>query len=326
MKREKYQFNAETLSYEKVSFSFKQFFLQKLLPQSIASLLLGTIFAILGTYYLSSPLENQLQTENDNIKYSYKQLNNKIHKVSTTLADLQESDDDVYRTIFGVEPIPATVRNAGYGGTDRYKPLKGYAESNLMINSTRELDAVSKKLIVQSNSYDEIVTLVKDKEKMLACIPAIRPITNKDLTRFGSPFGYRMHPILGYLRLHAGIDLTAPKGTPIYASGNGVITRADASNRGYGKHVRISHGYGYTTVYAHMSKMLVKPGQKVKRGDLIGLVGSTGLSTCAHLHYEVRINNTPVNPVNFYYNDLSDEEYAQMIDEAKNSNTHIFEW
>jgi len=326
MKREKYQFNRETLSYEKVSFNFKKFFLKKILPQSIVSLLLGTVFAIIGTYNFSSPLESKLQTENDNIKYSYKKLNNKIHKISTTLAELQESDDEVYRTIFGADPIPATVRNAGYGGTDRYKSLKGFSESNLMINSTRELDVVSKKIIIQSNSYDEIVNLVKDKEKMLACIPAICPITNKELTRFGSPFGMRMHPILGYLRLHAGIDLTAPKGTPIYASGNGIVTRADASNRGYGNHVRISHGYGYTTVYAHMSKMLVKPGQKVKRGDLIGLVGSTGLSTAPHLHYEVRINNKPVDPVNFYYNDLSDEEYAQMIEEAKNSNTHVYEW
>ncbi len=326
MKREKYQFNLETLSYEKVSFSFKKFFLKRVLPQSLAALVIGTILAVFGTYYFNSPLENKLLAKNQEFKHAYKQLNKKINKISETLVELQENDDDVYRMVFGVEPVPSSIRNAGHGGTDRYQSMKGYSESKLMINSTRKLVGVSKKLLVQSESYDEIVDLVKNKEKMLSCIPAIQPIANKDLTRFGSPFGYRMHPILGYLRLHAGIDLTAPKGTPVYASGDGVVVRADANCRGYGNHIRINHGYGYITVYAHLNKMLVKPGQKIKRGDKIGLVGNTGLSTCNHLHYEVRINNEPVNPVNFYYNDLSDEEYSQMIKEAEGAETHSHEW
>lgn len=326
MIREKYRFNPKTLSYEKVTFNFKNFIVKKVIPQSIVSIFLGSLISVLGIYYLDSPLEASLKERNEEIILTYKQLNKKIHKVSETLAELQENDDDVYRMVFGVEPVPATVRNAGYGGTDRYEGLKGYKESKMMIQSTKELDDISQKIVVQSQSYKEIVDLVKNKEKMLACIPAIQPISNKELTRFGSPFGYRKHPILGYTRMHAGVDLTAPTGTPVYAAGDGIVTRADAANRGYGNHVRISHGYGYTTVYAHLSKMLVVPGAKVKRGDLIGLVGSTGLSTSPHLHYEVRINNKPVNPVNFYYNDLSDEEYAKMIEEAEKSNTHTFEW
>jgi murein DD-endopeptidase MepM/ murein hydrolase activator NlpD len=179
-------------------------------------------------------------------------------------------------------------------------------------------------LVVQSKSFDEVIELVKNKEKMRACIPSIQPIVAKDLSHFGSAFGYRMHPILHYLRMHEGVDLTCPTGTNVYAAGDGVVLRADWAG-GFGNCVRINHGYGYQTIYAHLSKMNARPGQKVKRGDIIGFVGTTGLSTCPHLHYEVRINGTPVNPVNFYYNNMSDDEIQRMNVNSQGSNTHMFE-
>ena len=325
MKKIKYKFNPKTLKFDKVNFNFKTFFLKKLVPHFVVSIFLGAIIALLATYNVNSPKESRLQYSNNVIKYKYNQLSKKINKVSKTIANLENNDDNVYRQVFGTPPIPKSIRNAGYGGSDRYEALKGYENTKQLIEISKNLDIASKKIIVQSKSYDEIITLVKDKEKMLACIPAIQPISNEDMTRFGSPFGYRVHPIYKTVRMHAGVDLTAPTGTPIYASGDGIIVRADASSRGYGNHIRISHGYGYVTLYGHLSKILIKPGQKVKRGELIGLVGSTGLSTSPHLHYEVRINNEPVNPVNFYYNDLSDEEYQRMIEESATAQTHLFE-
>ena len=325
MKKIKYKFNPKTLNYEEVNFNFKTFFLKKLLPHFLISLVIGALIAILGIYQLSSPIEKQCQYTNFNLKYKYEQLNKNISKISNAIISLQKKDDNMYRMVFGAEPVPKSIRNAGFGGSDRYQALKGNKNSNLLISTTKKLDIISNQLLVQAGSYDEIIALVKDKDKMMACIPAIQPISNKDLTRFGSPFGYRMHPIRHVVRMHTGIDLTAPTGTPVYASGDGVIVRADANASGYGNHIRISHGYGYITLYGHLSKINVKVGQKVKRGDIIGLVGSTGLSTSPHLHYEVRINNKPVNPVNFYYNDLSDKEYEQMIKESANANTHIYE-
>lgn len=326
MRRSKYKFNQETLSYEKVQISVKEIILKKILPHFASALILGIFFTFLAFKYMDSPIEKSLMAESETLKAKYELLNKKIDIVASEISSLQERDDDVYRMIFEADPVPSSIRNAGFGGTDKYKALKGYDNSNLLISTTKSLDIVSKKIVIQSESFDEVIDLVSEKEKMLACIPAIQPISNKDLTRFGSPFGFRKHPILGYVRMHEGIDLTAPTGTPVYASGDGVIIRADANNRGYGNCVKINHGYGYMTVYAHLSEILVNPGEDVKRGDVIGLVGNTGLSTSAHLHYEVRMNNKPVNPVNFYYNDITEEEYEQMIEAASNSDTHVFEW
>jgi len=322
----KFKFNYETLSYEKVHITIKEFFFRRVLPHLSLSLILGVLLSVLALKYFDSPLEKRLLAQNDNFKIEYDLLNKKISNVSTEIARLQKKDDEVYRLIFEADPVPSSVRNAGFGGTDKYKSLKGYKNSDLLTNTTKNLDIISKQLVVQSESFDEVIGLVSAKEEMLACIPAIQPVSNEDLTRFGSPFGYRKHPILGYVRMHEGIDLTAPDGSPVYASGNAVVVRADANNRGYGNSIKLDHGYGYTTIYAHLSEILVNPGETVKRGDLIGLVGSTGLSTSPHLHYEVRIDNVPVNPVNFYYNDITDEEYKNMIDAAASSDTHVFEW
>jgi murein DD-endopeptidase MepM/ murein hydrolase activator NlpD len=326
MRKGKYKFNHETLSYEKIQVTVREVFFRRVLPHFTSAIILGIILTIFAFKYLDSPIERTLNTEGENIKLKYKLLNKKIASISTEISKIQTKDDEVYRLIFESDPVPSSIRNAGFGGTDKYKALKGYDNSDMLITTSKSLDIVSKKLVVQSESFDEVIELVSEKEKMLACIPAIQPISNEDLTRFGSPFGYRMHPILGYVRMHEGIDLTAPKGTPVYASGDGVVLRADANNRGYGNCVKINHGFSYSSIYAHLSEILVNPGAIVKRGDLIGLVGNSGLSTSPHLHYEVRIDNVPVNPVNFYYNDLTDEEYEQMIDAAATSDTHVFEW
>jgi len=326
MKRFKYEFNHETLSYQRVEVVFKEILLKKILPHFALSIILGLVLATVASKKFDSPIERSLQIQNNNYKMQYEFLNKRITSMSSSLTEIQHRDDEIYRMIFEATPIPISIRTAGYGGTEKYKELKGYENSEMLISTAQTLDIISKQLVVQSESFDEIIQLVSEKEEMLACIPAIQPISNKDLTRFGSPFGYRKHPILGYVRMHAGVDLSAETGAPVYAAGDGIVLRADASSRGYGNHIQINHGYGYETVYAHLSKMMVNPGQFVKRGDLIGLVGSTGLSTSPHLHYEVHINDEPVDPVNFYYNDLTEEEYQLMIESSSNADTHVFEW
>lgn len=324
MFKSKYQFNPETLSYKKVEFNFLEDVLKKFLSQTAISILIGIGLFVIAYYTIDSPNLQELKSKNKKILLKYELLESKLQNANKELAKIQNRDDYKYRPIFEAAPIPASIRNAGYGGSEQFQHLEGYYNSNLLIGMNKQMSKLTKQLYVQSKSYDELVKKIKDKDKMMSCIPAIRPISGKDLTRFGSAFGMRMHPILGYKRMHEGVDLTAPRGTKIYAAGDGYVTRA-GRNGGLGKNVIISHGYSYKTVYGHLSKILVKDGQKVKRGDVIGLVGSTGLSTSPHLHYEVRKNNRPVNPVNYYYNDLSDDEYEKMVEMSAEANTHVFE-
>ncbi|VAW15572.1 Peptidase, family M23, partial [hydrothermal vent metagenome] len=232
------------------------------------------------------------------------------------LDGIQKRDNNIYRTYFEANPIPEEQRKAGFGGVNRYKSLEGFNNSEMIIDATKSLDILSKQLYVQSKSLDEIIDLAKDKEKLLASIPAIQPVSKQDLTRMASGFGWRLDPFTKARKRHKGMDFTSPKGTPIYATGNGVIIRADRRATGYGNHIRIDHGFGYVTLYAHLSKYNVKKGQKVKRGDLIGYVGSTGRSQAPHLHYEVRYNKNQVNPINFYYGNLSPEEFQEMLKSA----------
>lgn len=323
MTKYKFHFDPETLSYKKVKISLKER-IYKSLPKFASSTILGVLFFIALSLVIKSPVEKQAEEDRQNLMMEFDYLNRKMAEAEASLNEIQKFDDNVFRTFFGATPVPSSVRNAGYGGIDRYKKYEGSSYSSTVKNAAQRLDVIKRKMVVQSKSFDEIIELVQNKEKMMACIPAIQPIALKELTRFGSAYGLRMHPILGYKRKHNGIDLTAPRGTKIYAAGNGVVTRADYAG-GYGNCVRINHGYGYQTRYAHMHTMTVRPGQKVKRGDVIGTVGSTGLSTSPHLHYEVLINGKYVNPVNFYYNDLTEEEYDKMIEMSANSETHMFE-
>jgi murein DD-endopeptidase MepM/ murein hydrolase activator NlpD len=232
------------------------------------------------------------------------------------IGQLQETDDNLYRTIFEAEPIPATLREGGVGGVNRYKELEGYDNSSIVIETAKNLDRLRKKVYLQSKSFDDLILLAKEKEEMLRSIPAILPISNKDLTRTASGFGLRIHPIYKITKFHAGMDFTAPSGTEIYVTGNGVVAAVQSSQRGLGNHIIINHSYGYTSIYAHLDRFNVRIGQKVQRGDVIGFVGNTGSSVAPHLHYEIKLNGVNVDPVNYYFNDLSPLEYERMIEIA----------
>ncbi len=244
----------------------------------------------------------------------YDLIHREMGSVENVLEDLQKTDDNLYRTIFEAEPIPSTLRDGGIGGVNRYESLEGYTNSNLVIETAKRLDKIRKKIYIQSKSYDELIKLAMNKEDMLRSIPAIIPISNKDLIRTASGFGWRIHPIYKISMFHYGMDFTAPLGTAVYSTGNGTVVGVLSAQRGLGKHIIIDHGYGYTSIYAHLSDFNVRVGQKVQRGDVIGYVGSTGTSVANHLHYEIKLNGVNVDPVNYYFEDLSPEEYEKMIE------------
>ncbi len=312
MAKVKYRYNQHTLSYDKIELSTKDKLLKSLTFIG-AGLVLGAIFYMMTYAFMDSPKEKHLKYENAELQAQYTLLNKKLAHFSAVLKDIEFRDDNIYRTIFEAEPIPSEIREAGFGGVNRYKELEGYDNSELVINTSKKLDKLTKQLYIQSKSFDDVFAMAKKKEEMLRHLPAIQPVQNKDLKRMASGYGWRMHPILKYRKFHAGMDFSAPTGTPIYATGAGTVIRADNKASGFGNHVRIDHGYNYVTLYAHMSKINCKVGQKVKRGDVIGYVGNTGLSVGPHCHYEVIKNGKPVNPINYYYNDLTSAEYAKMI-------------
>ncbi|MBT8327887.1 MAG: M23 family metallopeptidase [Bacteroidia bacterium] len=233
--------------------------------------------------------------------------------MQTQLDDLAEMDDNVYREIFGADPIDDDIRQAGTGGVDKYASLSSLTNGKELKELHKKLDNMGAQYSVQEKSFDHLIQLAKNKSKMLACIPAIQPIPNKTLRRVASGFGYRIDPIYRTRKMHKGIDFSAPRGTKIYATGDGVVKKVERARWGYGTHIVIDHGYGYTTLYGHMSRTNVRRGQKVTRGQLIGLVGSTGKSTAPHLHYEVAKNGTQVNPVGYFYNDLTSEQYEEIL-------------
>jgi murein DD-endopeptidase MepM/ murein hydrolase activator NlpD len=239
-----------------------------------------------------------------------------MSNIEKVLDDLQKTDDNLYRTVFEAEPIPASLRAGGIGGVVRYKELEGYSNSRLVVETASRLDKIRKKIYVQSKSFDDLISLAKEKEDMMQSIPAILPIMNKDLTRTASGYGLRIHPYYKITKFHYGMDFTAPSGTDVFATGNGVISDVLSSKRGLGNHIIIDHGFGYVTIYAHLERFNVRKGQKVKRGDIIGYVGSTGMSLAPHLHYEIKINGLNVDPVNYYFNDLTAGDYEKIIEIA----------
>ena len=254
------------------------------------------------------------------LKLQYDLLSSKMIQAEKVLSDLEDRDDNIYRAIFESEPLPKTMRYGGSGGSDKYSVFDIYENAELLKSSTEKLDKITKQIYIQSKSFDEVVKLTKNKEKLLASIPAIMPIYNKDLLHsITSDFGWRTHPIYKTQQFHPGMDFASEQGTPIYSTGDGLIETADNMAQGYGNHVVINHGFGYQTLYGHMSKIAVHANQKVNRGQLIGYVGSTGLSTGPHLPYEVIKNGEKVNPINYYYNDLSPQEYQILIDGSKKS-------
>ncbi|MCH2214945.1 MAG: peptidoglycan DD-metalloendopeptidase family protein [Flavobacteriales bacterium] len=313
MAKIKYKYNPNTLNYEKIQLTLLDK-LKKGLTYILVGLFFATIIIALAYTFIDSPKELSLKRELAQLKSQYELLNKNLDQAEALMADMEVRDDNIYRQILESEPIPQSVRAAGVGGVNRYKHLEGYTNSELVINTQKRIDKLKKRLYVQSKSFDEVVEFALSKEKMLASIPAIQPVPNKNLKRASSGFGYRMHPIYKVRKMHWGMDFSAPTGTEIFATGDGKIAKVEKSRRGYGWHIIIEHGYGYETLYAHMSRIDVRRGQKVSRGDVIGLVGNTGTSTAPHLHYEVIKDGKKINPANFYFNDLTPEEYDLMIE------------
>ena len=319
MSKIKYYYDTKTLSYKPIESTGIDKF-KKFIVYLTSSAILAFFTLLIFFQYFDSPKEKRLKGEINHLLSQYEIINNDLEKIELVLDDIQKRDDNIYRTIFEADPIPTSIRKQGFGGVNRYKKLSGYSNSDLIINTSKKIDQLTKQLYLQSKSFDEIIELAKNKSKMLASIPAIQPVANKDLKRMTSGYGYRIHPIYKTRKMHYGMDFSAKVGTEIYATGDGVVSKVKRSKRGYGNYVKINHGFGYETLYAHMSKYIVKKGQKVKRGEVIGYVGNTGISTAPHLHYEVRKDNKKINPVNFYFNDLTPDEYEKMLELASQPN------
>ncbi|MCU0363761.1 MAG: M23 family metallopeptidase [Bacteroidales bacterium] len=315
MPKTKYKFNPESLSFDKIRLSFRELML-RVLVFFTGSVVIAMIYWVVFATFFDSPKEKALEREIDQLMVQYELMHREMDNVEKILDGLQETDDNLYRTIFGAEPVASTWRRGGTGGVNRYKSLEGYNNSDLVIETSARLDRIRKKIYVQLKSFDDLILLAKEKEDMLRCIPAILPISNKDLTRTASGYGLRIHPYYKISKFHYGMDFTAPTGTDVYATGDGTISAVVNARRGLGNHVIIDHGFGYTSLYAHLERANVRVGQKVRRGDVIGFVGNTGMSLASHLHYEIRINGVNVDPVNYYFNDLSAEEYERMIEIA----------
>ncbi len=321
MGKVRYQFNTKSLVVEPVKETFKDKF-KKFLRIVLAGMVLSAIILALGYTFFESPKEKMLQREIRQYKVQYEYLNDRVEFLANVLEDIQYRDDNIYRVIFEADPIPATQREAAIGGADRYIKYEGFDNSDLIISTVKRIDKLARQMYVQSISYDEVFEMAKDKANMLASIPAIVPL-KKGSERLISGFGPRIHPVYKTMRPHTGVDFAAPTGTPIYATGNGVVTRAERNRHGYGIMAQINHGYGYETLYAHMSKLNVRVGQEVVRGEIIGYVGSTGVSTAPHLHYEVIRHGVKVNPVHYFFSDITPEEYQEIIEKASQVNQSL---
>lgn len=324
MSKVKYYYDSENLAYKRIlpkkrkKFAYVMLFL-------LSSALFGflSFFLLVNTSYFETPKDKIQAREIEALKLNYTVLNKKLDLMDDVLEAIENRDNNIYRIYFNSTPISEEERKAGFGGVNRYKDLQGFNNSELIENTTRRVDVLTKELVIQSKSLDEIVALAKQKEKLLAAIPAIQPVKNEDLKQMASGFGYRSDPFTKIRKFHYGMDFTARTGTPIYATGDGVVYKADASLSGYGNHIEINHGYGYKTLYAHLSKYNCRPGQRVKRGDIIGYVGSTGRSQAPHLHYEVFKGSERVNPLNFYYGSISAKEYIEIAKLANQENQSL---
>ncbi len=324
MKKVKYYYDPESLAYRKIKqkkrtkFAYAALFL-------LASALFGFLglVALLNTPFFETPKDRLLTREIDNLKLNYAIVNKKMDQIDEVIESVEDRDNNLYRTYFNAAAIPEEQRKAGFGGINRYKELEGYDNSELVTNTRKRVDVLSKELVIQSKSLDEIFKLAKEKSKLLSAIPAIQPVRNENLKHIASGFGYRSDPFTKVRKFHAGMDFSAKTGTPIFATGDGIVERADATASGYGNHIVIRHGYGYETLYGHLSKYKVHAGQHVKRGDVIGYVGSTGRSEAPHCHYEVHKNGSVVNPLNFYYGNISAAEYVAISKAANQENQSL---
>ena len=319
--RHTYRLNPHTLKYEKVFVSLRDR-VRRISFSVLFGVVLGVVLVFVGLQFFEPPSERGLRRELAQYKQQYEQILPRVERAEKVLEDLEERDNVLYRTIFECDPVSDAERRSGIGGVERYASLDGYDNSELIKLTTRRVDELTKRLYVESKSLDEIYAIARQKTERMASMPAIMPIA-KDKCKVVSGFGYRFHPLLKYRRPHTGIDLAAQTGTPIYATGDGVVRVSERNPEGYsgyGVVVEIDHGFGFHTLYAHMSTTTVKSGQTVKRGEQVGTVGSTGMSSGAHLHYEVILNGKKVDPVYYFFNDLSPQEYDAVIEQARQEN------
>lgn len=324
MAKVKYYYDSEKLAFKRIIPKKRKKIGMALLFLLSAALFGFLCFFILAnTSFFETPKSKLQARELETMKLNYKLLTNKVQLMDEALTAIEDRDNNLYRVYFNSSPINEEERRAGLGGVNRYKDLEGFNNSDLIINSSKKVDEIMKALAIQSNSLDDITKLAKQKEKLLIAIPAIQPVKNEDLRQMASGFGYRSDPFTKIRKFHKGMDFSAKTGTPIYATGDGIVRKADASLSGYGNHIEINHGYGYLTLYAHLSKYKVRAGQRVKRGDIIGYVGSTGRSEAPHLHYEVHKNGEVVNPLNFYYGSISAKEYVLLAKLANQENQSL---
>jgi murein DD-endopeptidase MepM/ murein hydrolase activator NlpD len=321
MSKVKYYYDTELLAYKKID-SKKRTTVGYVLLFITASALFGffAFLILLNTPFLETPKNKAMTRQVENLTVNYKILNSKLNEISKVAAALEERDNNIYRSYFNIAEIPAEERKSKFDKTSKYDEIKNFDGAKMVLTITKKIDDIEKSLAVQSKSYDKIVTLAKEKDKFLSAIPAIQPVRNENLKRVASGFGYRTDPFTKVRKMHEGMDFTAPTGSPIYATGDGVVVRADSGSSGYGNHVEIRHGFGYETLYAHLSRYNCRPGQHVKRGDIIGYVGSTGRSQAPHLHYEVHKDGQVVNPINFYYGNISAVEYIAIAQSANQEN------
>lgn len=322
MKKEKYHYNLKTLQYEKIKSSWKQI-VTKSLGFMSATFITGIIFLGLFIYFFDTPKERILKEEIASNKQQIKYYNKEVDRLAEELEFLRERDVNTYRVIYEADPIPNSIWNAGTGGSKIEAFNKEFSTGKLMGEVNTKIESLKRKMVWQSKSYDEIAHLIQNKEDMLASIPAIQPVANTDLKRMASGFGFRIHPVYKVKKFHSGMDFTAETGTEIYATGKGIVSKADYSNGGYGNRVEVDHGYGYKTLYAHMSSIAVEQGEEVVRGQVIGYVGNTGTSVGPHLHYEVIKNGEKINPSYFYFQDLNDEEFEKMLRMSENSGSSL---
>ncbi|WP_431244291.1 peptidoglycan DD-metalloendopeptidase family protein [Flavobacterium sp. P21] len=324
MAKVKYYYDSENLAYTKIK-TRKRAKIGYAFLFLLASALFGFLIFVLliNTSYFETPKDRLQAREIENLKLQYAILNKKMDEIDDVAESLEDRDNNIYRVYFNKTEIPDSIRKEGFRDAQRYKKLEGYNNSQLVLNTTKRIDKLSKQLAIQSKSLDEILKLAGAKENLLLAIPAIQPVQNESLKRVASGFGYRIDPFTKVRKMHNGMDFTANTGAPVYATGDGVVDRADATASGFGNHVVIRHGFGYESLYAHLSKYNCRPGQHVKRGDIIGYVGSTGRSEGPHCHYEVHKDGKVVNPLNFYYGNISVAEYVAISQMANQENQSL---
>jgi len=311
----KYVFNPKTLNFDRFKESVSSR-VSKVIVFLLTTFVFAFFIVLLIYFFFGSPKEKMQAREIEYLKLQYEILDDKLDDMQVLLEDLEQRDNNVYRMIFEADPVPSSLRKSGFMAAERYEDLYGYKNSEVVMSVATKLDAVASRLYYQSKSYDEVFKMARNKTQMLACLPAILPLKESEIRQISSYFGYRTDPIYKVSKFHSGIDFASAIGTEVFATGDGEVVTVERNHWGYGNMITVDHGYGYKTNYAHLSKFAVKKGQKVKRGQVIGFVGNTGKSTGSHLHYEVLKNDKPIDPIHFFFNDLSPEEYETILEQA----------